>query len=463
MPLLLLFLLVLLPSHAETAPQLINLTLDLAQPGRAVPADFAGFSFEWRRFPFPENGAPSEVHPLYLQLLRNLAVFNDRGFNLRIGGASADGIKEVPDADRWAQIAQVYAATRTPLILNLNLAKGDVELDRAWIQAAQAQLPAGAIGHFELGHEPDGWFGRHKPKDYSFAQYFADFYAMASQLVSAVGAHVAGSAWAHGLRKEILEPLLAQNPHTLGLLTGHAYGFAPAVVAHPEKILLEEPITKVVSFLTPGITGAHAAGLKFRLGETGRAWGGGVAGFSDSFAAALWTMDFCCSLAEAGLDGINFHGGGKSHYSAIQDDVDDPKHLTKSIIVKAPYYGLLVFSEAMAHQAQLLSIPQPTDSLMRLWAMRDVTGTSRILVINKHPEQPVTLTLHLSGEKKARLRLLTAPSMASTDGIRWAGQTFDNTADGHPTGALQEEALTATEGSFPIQLSAVSAGLFTLP
>ena len=145
---------------AEPQPVKVDATLDAAHPGREIPKSFAGFSREWRRFPFAQDGKADVVHPKYLQLLRNLCAFNEEALSIRIGGASADGMKEPPDDDRWKQIAQVYEATQTPLILTLNLAKSDAELCKAWIRRAKAHLPEKAIRGFELGNEPDGWFGR---------------------------------------------------------------------------------------------------------------------------------------------------------------------------------------------------------------------------------------------------------------------------------------------------------------
>ena len=447
---------------AEPAPVKVEATLDAARPGREIPKSFAGFSREWRRFPFAQDGKADVVHPKYLQLLRNLCAFNDEALSIRIGGASADGMKEPPDDDRWKQIAQVYEATQTPLILTLNLAKGDAELCREWIRRAKTHLPEKAIRGFELGNEPDGWFGRHRPKDYKWETYFDEFAAMRAALVPAEVKSVIGPAWAHGLPPDIAEVMLKKNPGAISMLTGHAYSFSPQVGVHPEKILIDSGIQKTIDFLSPGIKAAHDAGLPFRLDEAGSAWGGGVAGFSDSFGASLWIIDFCLSLANAGLDGVNFHGGGKGHYSAIQDDSDDKKFITRSITPKATYYGLLLFAEAAAHHARFIPVTSEAVTHVKMWATLDAHGTRRVVIINKNLDRPAQLTIKAGDAKRATLKRLEAPSLAATDGIRFGGQTFDGSPDGRPLGEPKVESLTASDGSITFVQAAASAVLLML-
>src|SRR5690349_3914519 len=92
----------LLCAGASAAP--VAATVDASRSGRAIPKSFAGFSREWRKFPFPESGATSEVHPAYLRLLEQLCAFNDEALSIRIGGASAEGASEMPrEPERWQQ------------------------------------------------------------------------------------------------------------------------------------------------------------------------------------------------------------------------------------------------------------------------------------------------------------------------------------------------------------------------
>jgi hypothetical protein len=68
----------------------------------------------------------------------------------------------VPEDDHWRQYGELFKTTRTPLIINLNLARKNTALDADMIRAAQRFLPPSAVMSFELGNEPDGWKERYK-------------------------------------------------------------------------------------------------------------------------------------------------------------------------------------------------------------------------------------------------------------------------------------------------------------
>lgn len=446
-------------SGAEETPSIVKIdaSLDLTKPGNAVPTDFAGLSREWRRFPAPALDQLDKVHPTYRQLLRNL-----RGLGIRIGGASADGMKAPPDVERLKQLAQVHAAVEAPMIITINLAHNDVELCKAWIQRVKENLPQDAVRGFELGNEPDGWFGRHKPKDYKWETYFEEFAAMRAQLVPSVIPALIGPSWAHGLPPDIAAVMMEKNPGSISMLTGHAYAFPPTVGREVFRLLREDPIQKSIEFLAPGIEAAKKAGVPFRLDEAGSAWGGGARGFSDSFAAALWILDFQLSLAQAGLAGINFHGGGKGHYSAIQDDTDDKKPVPTWIRAMPTYYGLLVFQETTAHGARLIPVKSDASKSVKLWATQDAKGTVRVLAINKDLGTPADVSIQLDKPGVATLKRLEAPAIAVSEGVRWAGQTFDDTPDGKPVGELKLEQVRPQNGKFSFRVGPVSAALLTV-
>ena len=435
----------------------VEARIDTTKPGLRIPSDFAGLSREWRRFPAPSMERLDTLHPVYAQLLRNL-----RGIGIRIGGASADGMKAPPDVERLKQLAQAYDAVRSPMVITINLAHNDFDLCQSWIARVREHLPAEAIRGFELGNEPDGWFGRHKPKDYQWDTYFDEFAAMRAKLVPAVIPSVIGPSWAHGLPPDIAAIMVKRNPGTLSMLTGHAYAFAPSVGREVFRLLRNEPIQQTLDFLTPGIDAAKQAGLPFRLDEAGSAWGGGARGFSDSFASALWMLDLNFTLAHAGLAGINYHGGGRGHYSAIQDDTDDKKPVPTFIRAMPTYYALLVFQEMIANDAQLLPVIADASPNLKLWAVRDSAGHVRVLAINKDLTKFIDLTLQTGHEGRATLKRLTAPAIAVSEGLRYAGQTFDDSKDGKPVGELKLETPAMHDGAIHFQITPASAVVISI-
>jgi hypothetical protein len=448
---------------ASAAAADVVATVDAGGSGRPIPRSFAGLSREWRRFPSPDGGPASAVHPVYIRLIEQLAAFNEGALSFRVGGNSTEGMSTVPDDDRWRQFGAIFKATRTPLIININLARNNPALDQAMIQAAQRLIPPGGILTFELGNEPDGWAGRHKPADYTFEKYLEDYRSVGTQLVPTLTDGLAGPGWAHGAPREILSRFLETHRPLVKLLTVHSYRFNPKKNPQPKQLLEEGATAGFARTLSDGIAFAHEAGLKLRLAETGSAWGGGVPGFSDTFAAALWTSDFMFELANAGLDGVNFHGGGTSNYSAIREDVESPNGRA-IITARAPFYGILLFAEAVANNARFIPIKPSAEGRVKLWAMCDAAGTVRVVTINKDLAQPADVTLHLPRNyAQGTLKRLQGPAIEATKGITFAGQTFDNSLDGSPQGARDDETVGSHDGAFRFTVAPASAALLIVP
>lgn len=170
---------------------------------------------------------------------------------------------------------------------------------------------------------------------------------------------------------DIAAIMVKRKPRSLTMLTGHAYAFAPSVGREVFRLLRREPLQQTLDFLKPGIDAATQVGLPFRLDEAGSAWGGGARGFSDSFVSALWMLVLKLTLAQAGLAGINFHGGGKGHYSAIQDDTDDNKPVPTFVRALPTFYALLIFQEMIATEAQLLPVKMDESNNIKFWAVRN--------------------------------------------------------------------------------------------
>jgi len=198
------------------------------------------------------------------------------------------------------------------------------------------------------------------------------------------------------------------------------------------------------------------AGLPFRLDEAGSAWGGGARGFSDSFASALWMLELNFTPVQAGLAGINFHGGGKGHYSAIQDDTDDKKPVPTFVRAMPTYYALLVFQEMIANDAQLLPVTVDSPANVKVWAVRDAKGQMRVLAINKDLMESIDLTLQSGRKGNATLKRLAAPAIAVSEGLRYAGQTFDESKDGKPVGELKVETPAMRDGAIHFHITPAS-------
>ena len=98
---------------------------------------------------------------------------------------------------------------------------------------------------------------------------------------------------------------------------------------------------------------AHAVseGVPFVLGESNSASCGGQENVSDTLSAALWSVDYLLSVAEANVSRVNFHGGGSSSYSWV-----GAFHDTGVPDVRPLFYGMWVASEALKGETRLVEL-----------------------------------------------------------------------------------------------------------
>jgi hypothetical protein len=89
----------------------------------------------------------------------------------------------------------------------------------------------------------------------------------------------------------------------------HHYAFGKTSNFTTTTTLLERTIQHQMFWLRPIFNDARAAGLPLRMTEIGSCSLGGVRNVSDTFAVALWTLDFMFELHAVGLTGVNWHGG----------------------------------------------------------------------------------------------------------------------------------------------------------
>src|SRR6202034_3105393 len=127
------------------------------------------------------------------------------------------------------------------------------------------------------------------------------------------------------------------------LLTHHYYREGQNPTSTIDKLLHTDP--KLAPMLAKLRAASDSSGLPYRICETNSFSGGGKPGVSDTFASALWVLDFMFTLASAGCAGVNMETGVNqrgfiSSYSPIGDD-------EKWHYWAAPeYYGMLAFAQS---------------------------------------------------------------------------------------------------------------------
>jgi hypothetical protein len=217
-----------------------------------------------------------------------------------------------------------------------------------------------------------------------------------------------------------------------------------------QLLLQSDPfLVTLVSNIVKAASGRSSLGA--RIDETGSYSAGGVAGVSDAFGAALWSLDFMFTGALNGLAGVNFHGGGRSPYSPIIDNG------TSVTTVGPEFYGLKMLSLIPPGNV-IPGIVAPAPNInFTAYGVRQAGGAISALLNNKDAGTTVDVSVNLGPTvTSAQLIELTGPSLGSTSGFLLGGATIN--ADGTWTGGVQA-VLTATNGLFTVNVPPASAFL----
>ncbi|KAI1392759.1 glycoside hydrolase family 79 protein [Hypoxylon trugodes] len=196
-------------------------------------------------------------------------------------------------------------------------------------------------------------------------------------------------------------------------------------------------------------------GIPYILGETNSLYNQGRPGLSNSFGAALWTIDFALYSASVGIRRVHYHMGTDYRYASWQ-----PIETNKTTVgTKAPYYGNVAAAAFIGEKGTRVSEVALQGEGDRLDGSTDVAyaaygadgGLVRLLVVNLreynytlngtggsdlNPEPRPTRTYQLSlptssnlGLEEATVRRLYANGSDAVTGITWDGWSYNYELD----------------------------------
>jgi hypothetical protein len=482
--------------------------------GAPVPADFLGLSFELRSLPLlagyaratgtPAASAHSARDDL-VTLLRSLGP----GV-LRLGGASADeqvawvpgaaaaGRSELPrwatiaiDAHDLAGIARLAREAGWHVLLAVNLGHYDPTAAAREAAAAHAALGS-ALAGIEIGNEPDRFARKHlRGAGWDFAAYRRQAAAYRAAIAAAApGVPIAGPdassgapglAWVRATARTLRPALLTDHYYPLS-----SCGYRPTVGE-----LLGLGLRRAQSaVLAAQAALARTAATPLRVDEVNDISCEGLPGVSDTFASALWALDYATQAMRAGLAGVNFHDllAKPGSYSPLLAPA--PAALAAGALRPQPeWYALLAARELPG------STPLPTrvsaaggrSSLaedLSASAFRAPDGRVRLVLVDYDPPGSRPLAVHLDLARagtpaRAHTRAhspptnintpaytagsvlrLTAPSPAATAGVRLGGRAVAR--DGAWSAPAALPAVYEEAGALSVQIDPSSAAIVTL-
>jgi hypothetical protein len=455
-------------SLSARAAGAVSISIDPSRTIGVLAPDYMGLGYEISSVAIP--GLLSAKNAAYVGLVKALG---SRGV-IRIGGNTSDFASYAANGTsvsspkgtvvteaNLTELRGFLDALDWKLIWGLNL--GADKLDNAVEEArAVTRIFGDRLIALEIGNEPD-LFGRagHRPADYNYDAWLKDYrrYKAAIRAVlpraPLAGPDLAGDAgWMTRFAKD--------EGGDIALLTAHHYVTGKDKPDATHATLLA-PERKFIGSLATFREAAKAAGKPWRMVETNSFYGGGKDGVSNSYASALWVLDYLFVLAGYGCAGVNMetgvnHLGKISYYTPIGDDL-------KGNYTPAPeYYGLKAF--AQMPKGELLGVETQTGGInLTAYAVRKGRELC-VAVINKDMNQEANVAITTgSMVRAARVMRLSAPWAVWNDGRRETGSAVAVAATtdiGLEWAGKRDDHVSATDNAARIEVGPLSAALVWL-
>jgi Glycosyl hydrolase family 79, N-terminal domain len=429
-----------------------------------ISPDFVGFGYETSAV--AQSNYFTADNTTLVRLYRNLT---SHGL-IRIGGNISDHARYEPDGVATVQtetsvtvfnrrnlqdLAGFARATGSRVMWGLNLGTGSRE---EAVQEAQevARVLGDHLQSFEIGNEVD-IHGRYTLKYRDFNSYYSNYLAYKESIRAALpsakfsGPDVAGNLnW--------LLNFATNEGRDISLLTHHYYRTgAKTPGATIENLLKLDDGWQSKLRQLQGVS--RSSGVPFRINEINSFYGGGKARVSDTFASALWVLDYMFQIATAGGDGVNMETdinqlGWISHYSPIVHDAVGKCH------ARPEYYGMLAF--ALAGKGDLLKLATDTKAEINVsaYATRHDDGLLWITMVNKDLSRDVACSIEMPpnyGEPE--VFRLEAPAITNTNQVSLAGTEVSSEGE---WSLGQPQKIVAQAGTVEISVPHASAALLRL-
>ncbi|MDB6023379.1 MAG: hypothetical protein JWQ04_3236 [Pedosphaera sp.] len=423
---------------AALARSPVALAIDTHVPGAAIPTDFIGLSFGMKALLADKAGGHffSATNTQLITLFQNIGVRH-----LRVGGTTVESPPATPIPDE-TDIDNLFAFARAAgvkkIIYSLRLLETDPALQYAQTNAAIAKYIWShyqpCLESFALGNEPD--LRRVYDQDWgitNFGTYLIKWGKFAAAITNAVPeAKFAGPDGGSGNIDWTTRFARAEkNSGLVTVVTEHYYAGGKGRGVEPgegiETMLSPAWINNYQKLYDQMAAVVMADGLPFRFTEANDHYSGGIPDASDTFAGALWALDFLHWWAAHDTKGVDFHNTQWVVNDVITRDA------AGQVTINPKGYGLKAFDLGGHGNVASVAISNPDGVNLTAYAVRD-GGIFFVTIINKDhgtSARAAEVTIKLNGVAKSVAAIFFTASngdVASKTGVTLGGATITNDA-----------------------------------
>lgn len=408
------------PPPANGQP--VSVSINQAQPGFTIAANFAGITYETGSLVSDFNYL-SAGNTKLVQLMKNLG----SGI-IRVGGTSSDLIHwtgqarnahtgsdsiTTTDIDRLAGFVNAIGGS-WKVLFGLNMGTYNPSAS-----ANEAIYVSHALGNnlyaFQFGNEPLS-YGKDglRPSGWNIYDYMANWRIYRDSVrhylpqVPIAGPDISRMLNQAGSALKVFADTLHSD---INLLTGHYYGNSYATTNSTDLEVLFDTVTSatVYAIVPPRLAIinnlAASYNLPYRITESNAATSG-MNGITSAYANAIWALDFMWQAATNNCQGVNLNGSW----------------------VRPNYYGMLAFKYGAAAGSRILPAALAANGKLCTAYATVNNGTTYVTLVNRDTAN-LSYTINLTNTAtQMSLYRLTAPSITATTGITFAGASVN--ADG---------------------------------
>jgi hypothetical protein len=267
-------------------------------------------------------------------------------------------------------------------------------------------------------------------------------------------------------------------PGRIVACSGHYYAEGPPDSPSTTVARLLAPDIKFESALDRVTAAAMQLGVTYRMTEGNTCFRGGKPGLSNAFCSALWAADYLLLLASRGAVGVNLHGGGSQQIrfslgGHLPGESLVPNAAAAAVLgsfytpiagsreahfsARPVFYGMKIAGLLAGGRMRSVHFDTPP-AAARAWAAEMPSGETRIVVVNKDPQQD--LDLRVPSKSDAKLWRLEAPKLTAISDVTLAGSKCEPGNEWRPR---QEEHLACGSGSIAVQIPRASGVILFLP